>query len=277
MHRSFLTLALAAALAVSAFPAPAAEPVRVTPADLHLESLRPATMTYVVYMHGAPGSGIKRAMLATSEVKRERVDGADAWVIEQHWEDETGAVHTARTVHAARDLATVAQTSEWTRPTGHFKSTVTPKEGRGSIEGELPDAARQKMEAGFARMKDGWWINWHSDLAWLPLLPYEKGGTLRIRLFDVGMEAPMDVDYTVAGERTLQGGDGTRYDCWLVETESGHPGSGNFQRFWIDKTHRVVVKEEDVFNGMYRSKVLLSVPAVVEFPLPPAPVPAAAK
>ena len=270
MHRSFLTLALAAALAVSAFPAPAAEPVRVTPADLHLESLGPATMTYVVYMHAAPGSGIKRAMLATSDVKRARVDGADAWVIEQHWEDETGAVHAARTVHAARDLATIAQTSEWARPTGRFKSSVMPKEGRGSIEGELPDAARQKMEAGFARMKDGWWINWHSDLAWLPLLPYEKGGTLRIRLFDVGMEAPMDVDYTVAGERTLQG-DGTRYDCWLVETESGHPGSGNFQRFWIDKTHRVVLKEEDVFNGMYRSKVLLSVPAVVEFPLPPAP------
>jgi hypothetical protein len=276
MHRSLLTLALATVLAAAVPAADAADAVRVTPADLHLESLRPATMTYVVYMHGAPGSGIKRAMLATSEVKRERVDGADAWVIEQHWEDETGKVHEARTVHAARDLATLSQTSEWTRPTGHFKSTVAPKEGRGTIEGELPDAARQRMQAGFPTMKDGWWINWHSDLAWLPLLPYEKGGTLRIHLFDVGMDAPMDVDYTVAGERTLQGGDGTRYDCWLVETESGHPGTGNYQRFWIDKSRRVVVKEEDVFNGMYRSKILLSVPAVVEFPLPPAPPPAAA-
>jgi hypothetical protein len=275
MHRSLLTLALATVFAAAVPAADAAEAIRVTPADLHLESLRPAAMTYVVYMHGAPGSGIKRAMLATSEVKRERVDDADAWVIEQHWEDETGAVHEARTVHAARDLATLAQTSEWTRPTGHFKSTVVPKEGRGNIEGELPDAARQKMEAGFARMKDGWWINWHSDLAWLPLLPYEKGGTLRIHLFDVGMDAPMDVDYTVAGDRTLTGADGTPYDCWLVETESGRPGSGNFQRFWIDKARRVVVKEEDVFNDMYRSKILLSVPAVVEFPLPPAPAAAA--
>lgn len=276
MHRSLLTLALATALAASTSVVHAADPVQVTAADLHLERLHPATMTYVVYMHGAPGSGIKRTTLATSEIKRERVDGTDAWVIGQHWEDETGFVHTARTVHAARDLATLSQTSEWIRPTGRFKSTVVPKEGRGSIEGELPDAARQKMEAGFATMKDGWWINWHSDLAWLPLLPYEKGGTLRIHLFDVGMDAPMDVDYTVAGERTLAGADGTRYDCWLVETESGRPGSGNFQRFWIDKTRRVVVKEEDVFNGMYRSKILLSVPAVVEFPLPPAPPPAAA-
>ena len=50
--------------------------------------------------------------------------------------------------------------------------------------------------------------------------------------------------------------------------QSGKPGSGNFQRFWIDKASRVVVKEEDVFNGQYRSKVLLSVPAVVEFALP---------
>ncbi|HZV23332.1 MAG TPA: hypothetical protein VFF93_06165 [Luteimonas sp.] len=276
MYRSLITLALATVLAASTSLAHAADPVQVTAADLHLESLHPATMTYVVYMHGAPGSGIKRTTLATSEIRRERVDGTDAWVIDQHWEDETGVMHTARTVHAARDLATLSQTSEWSRPTGRFKSTVVPKEGHGSIEGDLPDAARQKMEAGFAAMKDGWWINWHSDLAWLPLLPYEKGGTLRIHLFDVGMDAPMDVDYTVAGDRTLAGADGTRYDCWLVETESGRPGSGNFQRFWIDKARRVVVKEEDVFNGMYRSKILLSVPAVVEFPLPPAPLPAAA-
>src|SRR6476660_4860269 len=123
------------------------------------------------------------------------------------------------------------------------------------------------MQAGFAAMKDGWWFNWHSDLVLLPLLPYEKGGTLRVHLFDV--------DYIVAGERRLQGADGGTFDCWLVETESGKPGSGNYQRFWIDKTSRVVIKEEDVFNGQYRSKVLLSVPAVVEYPLPPAaPAPA---
>jgi hypothetical protein len=79
------------------------------------------------------------------------------------------------------------------------------------------------------------------------------------------------VDYIVAGERRLQGADGGTFDCWLVETESGQPGSGNYQRFWIDKTSRVVIKEEDVFNGQYRSKVLLSVPAVVEFALPPKP------
>lgn len=268
-----LSLALALAAATAAH---AAEPTRVTPMDLHVEALRPATMTYVVYMHGAPGTPIKRAMLATSEVSRERADGADAWVIAQHWEDENGVVHTARTVHDARDLATLSQTSEWIRPSGRFKSTVAPREGRGSIEGELPPPARARMEQGFDAMREGWWMNWHSDLTLLPLLPYEKGGTLRIRLFDVGMDAPMDVDYTVLGERSLQGGDGTRYDCWLVETESGRPGGGAFQRFWIDKARRVVVKEEDVFNGMYRSKILLVVPAVAEFPLPPgaAPTPA---
>ena len=195
-------------------------------------------------------------------------------MIEQHREDETGTVHTACTVRAARDLATLGQTTTWTRPSGHVKTTVFPKEGRGTIEGDLPDASRKKMETGFPTMKGGWWLNWHSDLALLPLLPYEKGGTLRVRLFDVGMEAPMDVDYTVVGERTLLGGDGTRYDCWLVETESGRPGTGNTQRFWIDKQRRIVVKEEDTFNGTYRSKVLLSVPAVVEFPIAPAPAPA---
>jgi hypothetical protein len=261
---SILALASVSPFACLAAPG-AAQVTVVSPDDMHLERLRPAKMTYLVYMHGAADTGFSRPMLATTEVKREP-DGA--WAIEQHWEDETGVVHTARTVHAARDIATLSQTSTWKRPTGTFTSTVAPREGRGSIEGEIPDAARERMQAGFATMDDGWWFNWHSDLTLLPLLPYEKGGTLRVHLFDVGMPAPMDVDYTVAGERTLHGADGTAYDCWLVETESGKPGSGNFQRFWIDKARRVVVKEEDVFNGQYRSKVLLGVPAVVEFAIP---------
>lgn len=269
MRARRLVLSLTLALPIDA--AVAATPVRVNPADLHLDSLRPATMTYLVYMHGAAGSGIKRAMLATSEIKREQVDGQKAWVIEQRWEDESGTVHTARTVHAAKDAATLSQTSSWTRPDRRLTTVVEPAKGHGSIEGDLPEASRKTMEAGFAAMRDGWWMNWHSDLTLLPLLPYEKGGTLRIRLFDVGMAAPMDVDYGVLGERTLVGADGRGRDCWLVETESGRPGSGNVQRFWIDKASRVVVKEEDVFNGMYRSKVLLDVPATIEFPLPPAP------
>lgn len=262
-------IVLSFALALTGGTAGAASPVRVNPADLHLDSLRPATMTYLVYMRGGAGSGIKRTMLATSEVRRERHAGQDAWVIEQHWEDESGTVHTSRTVHAAKDAATLSQTSSWTRPDRRLSTVVEPASGRGSIEGDLPEASRKAMEAGFAAMRGGWWMNWHSDLTLLPLLPYEKGGTLRIRLFDVGMAAPMDVDYTVLGERTLTGADGRRHDCWLVETESGKPGSGNFQRFWIDRASRVVVKEEDVFNGMYRSKVLLDVPATIEFPLPP--------
>jgi len=241
----------------------------VTAADLHIDRLQAGTATYLVYNHGPAGSGISRTTLATSKVTRERIDGADAWVIEQTWENEAGVTHTARTVHAAGDLATLAQTSTWNRPTGSFTTTVVPADGQGTIEGELPAERRMAMDSGFATMKDGWWFNWHSDLALLPLLPYERGGTLRVHLFDVGMPAPMDVDYTVIGERTLVGGDGgTRYDCWLVETESGMEGSGNYQRFWIDKQRRVVVKEEDVYNGQYRSKVLLSVPAMVEFPLP---------
>ncbi|HRO28258.1 MAG TPA: hypothetical protein PK743_13175 [Luteimonas sp.] len=241
----------------------------VTAADMHIDRLQPRTATYLVHHHGPAGSGISRAMLATSTVTRERVDGVDAWVIEQSWENDAGIAHTARTVHAASDLTTLSQTSTWNRAGGSVTTTALPAEGTGTIEGELPAERREAIERGFATMDDGWWFNWHSDLALLPLLPYERGGTLRVHLFDVGMPAPMDVDYTVVGERTLVGGDGsTRYDCWLVETESGKPGSGNYQRFWIDKARRVVVKEEDVFNGQYRSKVLLSVPAVVEFELP---------
>lgn len=264
--------AAAFVFALFTWAAHAAEPARVQPSDLHLEQLRPATLTYLVYMHDGPGSGMRRPMLATTRVAREPQAGAEAWVIEQHWEDETGVVHTARTVHDAGDAATLSQTSAWTRPDRNYRTTIDPPTGEARIEGELAEDARVAMEAGFAAMRDGWWLNWHSDLTLLPLLPFERGGTLRVRLFDVGLPGPMDVDYTVLGERTLQAGDGSTYECWLVETESGDPGNGNYQRFWIDKARRVVVKEEDVFNGVYRSKILLSVPATIEFPLQPGEV-----
>lgn len=261
-------LFLALALSAAALPASAAEPYRVTPSDLHLEHLRPAQLSYLVYMHAGPGSGIKRPVLANFSVSRQTVDGTPAWVITHAWEDPDGTVHTARTVHAASDIATLSQDATWVRSGQRMSSHVVPARGEGRAEGEWPEAARQCLEAGFQAMQDGWWMNWHSDLTLLPLLPYEKGGTLRIRLFDVGMPAPLDVDYTVLGERTLAGADGRRYDCWLVETESGNPGGGAFQRFWIDKASRVVVKEEDNFNGQYRSKYLLAVPVSLEFPAP---------
>lgn len=263
---SIARLVLPLLLCLAALPVAAATPVRVQPGDLHLDHLRPGTATYVVYMHAGPGSAIQRAMLATSSLGREKVDGQDAWVIEQAWQDETGTLHTARTVHAARDLATLAQDSTWTTPKGSFTTRIDPPKGSGRIEGEIPADRRARMEAGFPGMRDGWWLNWHSDLALLPLLPWERGGTLRLRVFDAGMPAPIDVDYTVVGERRLQGADGTTYTCWLVETESGSPGGGNYQRFWIDQARRIVLKEEDTFNGKYRAKVLLSVPATTEFP-----------
>ena len=258
--------ALPALLFLATLPAAAASPVRVQPADLHLDRLRPGTATYVVYMHAGPGSAIQRAMLATSSLRRERFEGTEAWVIEQGWQDETGTMHTARTVHAASDLATLAQDSTWNTPKGSFTTRIDPRTGTGRIEGELPADRRARMEAGFPSMRGDWWLNWHSDLALLPLLPWERGGTLRVRVFDAGMPAPIDVDYTVVGERSLQAADGSAHDCWLVETESGSPGGGNYQRFWIDRASRLVLKEEDTFNGKYRSKILLSVPATTEFP-----------
>lgn len=258
------------ALAGFARTAEAAEPIRVTAEAMQRQSLKPVALTYFVYVHDGLGTGIKQGMLTTMEVMSDVVDGTDAWVIEQRWENESGVIHRAMTVHSKQDLSTHSQLSEWVRPGGSYKSIVFPQEGRGEIEGDMPRQLRQEMEAGFATMKELWWLNWHSDLLLLPLLPYDTASALRVRVFDVGMSSPIDVDYVVVGNRTLNAANGMSYDCWLVETESGSPGSGNYQRFWIDKSLRIVVKEEDVFNGTYRTKILLSVPAKLDFPAPPA-------
>ncbi len=265
MRLAYRLLAVLLSLAAMAKSSGASEPVRITAENMQQQYLRPGTLTYFVYMHGAPGTGIKGGMLVTTDVLKEIVEGEEAWVIQQQWENETGVIHTARTVHALQDLSTRWQTSEWIRANGRVGTTIYPQQGRGEIRGEPHKAVRSEMEAGFAAMKGDWWMNWHSDLTLLPLLPYEAGGELRVRVFDVGMAAPIDVDYVVVGDRKFQAASGINYDCWLVETESGSPGTGNYQRFWIDKLRRIVVKEEDVFNGSYRTKILLSVPPRTEF------------
>lgn len=250
----------------------AADPVTIVTGDqLHMDVLRPGKLSYVVYMHSGKDDGFQDIGINSTEVKKQRLGGKDVWVIDQHWINETDGVnHRAHTVHAARDLATLSQESTWVREGKTTTTRIDVAKGSGVIDGALADERRKPMEQGFAAMKDGWWMNWHSDLSLLPLLPYENGGTLRVRLYDVGMPAPKDVDYRVVGSRELVGGDGQRHDCWLVETDSGGGNPANMQRFWIDKLRRVVLKEEDTFNGRYRSKYLLAVPTTTEFQ--PSPV-----
>lgn len=262
-------ISAAALLALAVGNASADTVTRVNPEDLHISSLRPTTSTYLVYFHGVADTGIKRAMLATSRVSHDDSGGQDNWVIDQHWESEGGVVHTAHTVHSGQDIATLTQTSAWLTPDRNITTYIEPGKATGHVQGELPEASLATMRAGFASMNQGWWMNWHSDLPLLPLLPFEKGGTLRIRMFDVGMAAPIDVDYTVLGDRNLTGADGLSHACWLVETESGKPGSNSFQRFWIEKTTRVILKEEDASARGYRTKLLLAAPTAIEFPLPP--------
>ena len=273
MHKrmSCITLSFAIILSCITSAAHAADVKLVTGSDLQVDRLRSGTSTYLVYMYDSPESGVKHSHLTTSTIKRNRIEGVDAWIIEQSWIDESGIVHSAQSTHDPRDMSTLAQTSTWNRQGSNFTTIIDPKSGIGRIEGEVPEARRELIEAGFASMHESWWFNWHVDLALLPLLPFDEGARLRLRVFDVGMAAPKEIDYTVLGSRLLIGSDGSSYDCWLIETDSGSPGSGNFQRFWIDKKRHVVVKEEDTFNGMYRSKILLSVPAVTEFPASKAP------
>ena len=122
-------LSIAIALCSLAGNVHAADAVPVSPADMHVDRLRPGTSTYLVYMHGAPGSGIKRAMLSTSTVKRERVDGADAWTIEQEWEDENGVVHTARTVHAVGGNTFSVKTDSYSTEAGSTTKKDTVRTG----------------------------------------------------------------------------------------------------------------------------------------------------
>lgn len=242
-----------------------AQVVEIGPRDLHVEALRPKTYSYLVYNSAPAKDNVQLANLATVTLSSQRIEGKQAWVIEQAWRDERGTSHTAHTVHAADDLSTLSQKSHWRNARGTYDIELI---GQGlEVAGPASREEVQKMYAGVAAASRAWWLNWHSDLVLLPLLPFERGGTLRVRLFDVGMPDALHVDYVVKGEFVIEDALGEKHVCWLVETESGAPGQGNVQRFWIDKQTRTVMKQEDLYQGNYRDKYLLSVPVSRSYPV----------
>ena len=91
-------------------------------------------------------------------------------------------------------------------------------------------------------------INWHCDLHFFGILPFKEGAVFKLNLYDPGFGVPKYETYAVKASEKIEG-----YDCWVLEYTL--PKGMGYQRFWISKADRVVIKEEDSFRGTYRYKL----------------------
>ena len=228
--------------------------VNIRPDNLMLQYLRTGKKAYVVYnkqsLNGAP----EKIVLVNINVTSMPYKGKPAILIDQQWESDT-IVHTASTVLNKQDLSTLQHYYFWKRQ-GYW-TNFDFENKKVEFGKELPDSIRTKITAEFIASFEKYNLNWHSDLILFSVLPYKDNRTFNINFFDPGFGKMQNVFYTVIASVVLVGSSGEKADCWILQhTFTG--GLTGYQKFWISKQTREVLKEEDSFNGAYRYKLKLA-------------------
>jgi hypothetical protein len=91
--------------------------------------------------------------------------------------------------------------------------------------------------------------NFHTDMELLQALPLKKNYAASIPFYDVGQDPPARYTFSVAGEDTVTGADGTPIKCWLVLFQSLHNPANPPTRFWFAERNQVLVREEAIIPG----------------------------
>jgi len=234
--------------------------IYVKPENLQMNSLRTGDYSYIVFNKKTKDSPARRIVLIRFNVEKKLYHDKPAIFITQQWDLDT-VVHSSSSVFDAKTFATIVHDTYWQRlgysmkfdfdeKKVEFKNT-TPNNG-------VPDSVRTKSIADFNDSFNKYNLNWHEDLIVYTLLPYNDKRTFMINYYDPGFSKAEEVAYTVTGSALLTGGNGEKIECWVLNyIDKAYPGS--YERFWISKKTKEVLKEEDFFNHTYRYKLKIGV------------------
>lgn len=222
--------------------------------NLVQNSVKYGDLSYLVYNKTAKESAATGFYVANIHVASTRYHDKPAIAISQSWEARDTFAHTAYTVLNATDFSTLYHTTFW-KGLG-YTSQFDFDAHKVSFDGRLPDSVRVKIVSAFDSSFNEFNLNWHSDLFLFPLLPFKKDRSFAINFYDPGVSAPQVVVYDIVGEEKISSW-GTEMDCWIMLLRHG---VSDYQKFWIAKKDKVVVREEDFFAGKYRFKIKLAVP-----------------
>jgi len=257
--RSILTFTAFLTLSIAAMAKPA-DTLKVQPGDIDMKALQKGEYSYIIYNKKSKDGPAMRMTLVKISVAPQMYHNKPAIIIKQEWDRDT-VVHAAYSVFDAKDFSTIEHETWW-KPLGYsmkfdFESKkVTYKHDDPSKN--VPDSVIQKGTNDFNGSFVKYNLNWHADLIVYQLLPYKDNRTFIINYYDPGFGKAEEVAYTVTGSDVLSGRDGERTDCWVLYfTNKDHPGA--YERFWISKKTKEVLKEEDFYNGAYRYKVKLGI------------------
>lgn len=220
--------------------------------NLKINNLQFGKSTYLIYAKKGKEKPAQNQTLVEIKVSKENHDGIEAVAIQQNWYEKDTLIHWANTLLKANDLSTVQHNFWWKRNAQQLAFDFEKKTS--NFEGKISDAQREKLTKDFnTAAQSGYFLNWHSDLTFFPLLPFKENTVFKIPFYDPGFGIPKFEIYEVIKSETIEG-----IDCWVLEYALPKNMKG-YQRFWIAKKAKEVIKEEDNFNGMYRYKLKMMV------------------
>ncbi|MDB5231648.1 MAG: hypothetical protein JWN76_2453 [Chitinophagaceae bacterium] len=229
----------------------------VNPSNLVLNQLQNGNYCYLVFNKKSLNSPAERLTLVKMKIEKGIYENKPVYFINQKWEADT-IVHSAFTILDAKTFATVQHNTWWKRLGYTMQFNFVSK--KILFEGILSDSAKQKITGDFLASFSAYNLNWHSDLVVFSVLPYAANRTFIINYYDPGFGSSEKVEYTVTGTESIMDHSGLPVDCWILTynlTQS--PG---YQKFWISKRTKEILKEEDFSRGSYRYKIKLSNPVV---------------
>ena len=228
--------------------------VTLTGTNVNHSGVKYGEVSYLVYNKKTKESPAAGFYVASIIVAATTYNEQPAIAITQKWEARDTIAHTAYTVLKSSDLSTLLHETWWMRLPYSTKFDFAAR--KVSFDGTISDSSSAKIEEAFNESFEQYNLNWHSDLFIFTTLPFKENRSFKINFYDPGFGKPQEVVYDITGSERLSTYSGNKVDCWVMEYK--HPGK-DYQRFWIDKKNKVVVKEEDLFNSRYRYKIKLEV------------------
>jgi hypothetical protein len=200
-------------------------------------------INYIIYTKKDKNGPVGDLTFVEMEVKKEK---GGTFKISQKWSEKDTLSHIAET-DLSPNLKTIRHSTWWKR--NGYTMQFDFINQKAEIIGEVSEKIKADLEKNFkASLLTDNFINWHCDLHFFGLLPYSEGSIFKVLVYDPGYSVPKYEVYQVKSSENIQG-----LDCWVLEYTL--PRNMGFQRFWISKKDRIVVKEEDSFRGAYRFKL----------------------
>lgn len=225
--------------------------ISVNADNLSAKHLNYGDMTYLMYSKAGKDGPVKNTTFVKIQVQKEILDDQKCIMVKQSWQTDT-IIHTASTSFEENSMVCIQHNSWWKHKgyTENFNFRKKELSFDGNIQDELKSKETGSFNASFAKP----FLNWHSDLLIFPLLPFKENCVFKINFYEPGYDIPKEELYEVLKSETLSIA-GNSVDCWVLNYAVAQPAG--YQRFWISKQSRELIKEEDSFSGFYRYKLKL--------------------